>query len=340
MFKTVQRKFLTSMAIAVFLILFIIYLGVTNGMFDIPVYDVFSTMFGFGNDPDFELVLFKLRLPRIIIGALVGAGLALAGLVLQGISRNDLADPGILGINAGAGAAILVFVFYFHWNVGGLESFAMFSMPLFALIGGLFAAVFLYMFTWKKGRLDSERFILVGIGLNFGLDAIALYFGMKLESHQYEKARAWLSGSIWNANWDFVLALLPWLLVFIPIIWWRATVLDLFQLDENGAKNLGVSVNKEKGILLFSCVALVSACVAVSGGISFVGLLAPHIAKTMVGIKHKLAIPITMLIGMVLVLGSDFIARTIVQPAEIPSGVVLSIVGVPYFVYLLYKSMK
>lgn len=159
-----------------------------------------------------------------------------------------------------------------------------------------------------------------------------------MKAADFEMATVWVSGSIYNANWKYIVAMLPWVIILIPIIKRKAYILDMFQLEETRMKSLGVLVEREKSILLLSSIGLVSASVSVSGSIGFVGLMAPHIAKRLVGVRHRQVIPVCGAIGMLLVIVSDFIAKTIFQPIEIPVGIVISIIGVPYFLYLLYKT--
>jgi len=161
-----------------------------------------------------------------------------------------------------------------------------------------------------------------------------------MKAQDFEMATVWLSGSIYNANWIYILTIIPWFLLCLPIILRKSYLLDLFQLSEESQISVGVSVEKEKIFLLISSIGLVSACVSVAGSISFVGLIAPHIARLLVGHNHKNIVPLSALIGMILLVGSDFIGKTVVAPAEIPVGIVIAIIGVPYFVYLLFKNKE
>jgi len=336
--KSSAVRYWTVLLVCFGMVLAAIYISLTNGVFDLTVTDVLKTLLRIDPVPEHDLVIFDFRLPRIVAAALVGFGLGAAGAAIQGISRNDLADPGILGINAGAGAAIVVFMFFFEGRLTGSGWLAILAMPLFGWIGGLGAAALIYFFSWRNGRLDPQRLILVGIAAGSGLGALSLYLSLKMNPQDFEMATVWLTGTIWNANWPYIAAMLPWLVLFVPIIIRKSPVLDLLQLGEDRAKGLGVATEKEKNILLFSSIGIVSACVSVSGNIGFVGLIAPHIAKRLVGIHHDRAIPVSGTIGMLLVIAADFIAKTLFSPAELPVGVVISIIGIPYFVYLLSKT--
>ncbi|MDQ0418069.1 iron complex transport system permease protein [Croceifilum oryzae] len=331
--KPTGFRYIKSLLILIALLITLFYISLTNGTFDLTVSDVLHAFLRINPVPTHDFVLFDLRLPRIVVASLVGLGLGIAGAVIQGVTKNGLADPGILGINAGAGAAIVLFLFFFHEQIG---SFSVLMQPLFGLIGGLGAAVIIYLLAWKNGRIDTQRLILTGIAISSGFGALAMYLSLKMKSTDFEMATLWSMGSVYNANWQSIFAMLPWFILLIPI-YRKSYLLDLFQLEESSLKSLGVSLEKEKAILLLSSIGLVSACVSVSGGIGFIGLMAPHIAKQLVGLRHRYIIPICGLIGMTLVVGSDFIAKNLF-PAEISVGIVISIIGVPYFLYLLLTA--
>ncbi len=316
------------------------YLGLTNGSFDLSVGDVFGTLLRIDPQRDHDLVIFEFRLPRIVIGALVGCGLGVAGAALQGITRNPLADPGILGIHAAAGTAVVLFMFFVQGAVNGGGFGSVLSMPLFGWIGGLAAAALLYFFSGRNGAIDPQRLILVGIALGSGFGAITLYVSLKMNPQDFEMATVWLTGSIYGASWEQVLTTLPWLLVLIPVIWRKAGVLDVMQLHETSVVGLGIRAGAERQWLLVCSIGLVSACVAVSGSIGFVGLIAPHIARRLVGIHYRYVIPACGAIGMAMVIIGDLIGRTVFAPVELPVGIVISIIGVPYFVYQLYRARR
>ncbi|WP_131847961.1 FecCD family ABC transporter permease [Baia soyae] len=334
MSKSTGPRYVKSLLILIPLFVTIFYISLTNGTFDLTINDVIHTLLRINPVPAHDLVLFDYRLPRIVVASLVGLGLGIAGAVIQGITKNGLADPGILGINAGAGAAIVLFLFFFHEQFG---SFSVLMQPLFGLIGGLVAAVIIYLLAWKNGRIDTQRLILTGIAISSGFGALAMYLSLKMKASDFEMATVWTTGSVYNANWQSILAMLPWFLLIIPI-YRKSYLLDLFQLEESSLKSLGVSIEKEKAILLLSSIGLVSACVSVSGGIGFIGLMGPHIAKQLVGLQHRYIMPICGVIGMILVVASDFIAKNLFSPAEISVGIIISIIGVPYFLYLLLKA--
>lgn len=338
MLNTPQQKYIATLFIITILIFISAYLSISSGLFNMNIWDIIKTILRIDPNPDYDLVIFDFRLPRIVIALLVGIGLGIAGTVVQGITRNGLAEPGILGINAGAGTAIVIFMLIFQFQTAATGWLAIVMMPLFGLAGGLLAAFLIYTFAWKDGELDVSRLLLTGIAIGSAFGSLSLYLSLKMKATDFEMAAVWVSGSIYDANWIYISAMLPWLILFIPIIYKKAYLLDLFQLEETSVKSLGVSVQKEKSILLITSIGLVSACVAVSGSIGFVGLIAPHIAKRLVGIDHRYVLPVSGAIGALLVMFSDFIGKTVFAPAELAVGIVISIIGVPYFLYLLLKA--
>lgn len=338
MLKYSQERFVGIMLTALGLIVAAIYISLSYGVFDLTFAEVVKTLFGSQSNGEYDVLIYQFRLPRIVIAGLVGAGLGVAGAVLQGISRNGLADPGILGINAGAGLAIVVFMFFYQGKLAGTDWLSILAMPFFGLIGGLAASIMVYLLSWKNGRLDSQRFLLTGIALGSGFAALSLYITLKMDPTDFHTATVWSVGSLFHANWQYSISILPWFLFLMPIIFRKAHILDLFQLEESSVKSLGVSVGREQVILLLCSTGLVSACVSVSGSIGFVGLIVPHLAKSLTGIRHERMIPLCAMLGMLLVIVADFIAKNIFAPAEVATGTIISLIGVPYFIYLLFRS--
>lgn len=319
---------------AVLVISFII--SMNTGYTKLSPLDTLRTLFGGGTDKE-NLILFDFRLPRIVISMLAGIGLALSGCIIQGVSKNALADPGLLGINAGAGVMAILYVMFF-----GAKSFlSVFTLPFLALAGAGVTAVIIYALAFKKGEgIAPMRLILTGVAIQAGISALTTLLVVKLDEDQFDFVATWQAGSIWGSNWRFVLALLPWLLLLIPYVLYKARVLDVLNMGDDVAYSLGATVGKERRGLLAASVALAASCVAVSGSISFVGLIAPHLARRLVGPKHAILLPTCALTGAVLVSVADTIARVIVQPSEIPTGIMVAIIGAPYFLYLLAKSRQ
>lgn len=179
---------------------------------------------------------------------------------------------------------------------------------------------------------------MVGIGVNAGFNALLLIFQLKMDPRDFMQALVWISGSIWNANWKMVLSILPWLLVLLPFSLYKARYLNVLQLGDQLAVGLGTRVEKERRVLLISAVALTASCVAAAGGIAFLGLIAPHLARRLTGPRHQTLIPVSALIGAFLFLLADTLARNVLVTFEVPVGLVISVLGAPYFIYLLMKA--
>jgi len=304
-----------------------------TGVIKLTPMEVIRTLFGQG-DAQQQLILFQFRLPRIVIGVLVGMGLAIAGAVLQGISKNALADPGILGINAGAGLAVMLYISFFPTT----KSVPVYLLPVLAFIGAGLTAVLIYSLSYKRHEgITPMRLILTGVAVAAGISSAMIVLTLRLTPENYQFVATWLAGSIWGSNWRFVLSLLPWLLILFPFIYMKSRVLNILNLGEVTSIGLGASIEKERRCLLAASVGLAGASVSVSGGIGFVGLIAPHLARQLVGANHQFLLPTSALLGGFLVLLADTVGRSILEPSEIPAGIVVAVFGAPYFLFLLAR---
>ncbi|MBB3112496.1 iron complex transport system permease protein [Paenibacillus phyllosphaerae] len=332
-----DRKFRMVLLLTLLLTLVMMAVSINAGQIRIPLGTVIDTLFG-GGTPEDELTLFQFRLPRIVLAVLVGMGIAVSGAMLQGISQNPLADPGILGINSGAGFAVVLYMFFFQATTFLNKWASVFLMPAIALLGAFLAAFLIYAISLKKGKITPVRLLLVGIGINSAFGAGLIVFQMKMEPVDFMKAIVWLSGTIWGTNWTFVGAVLPWLCVLIPLAWYKSRMLDLLQFNDPISTGVGLHVERERRLMLLISVALAGVCVSVGGGITFLGLIAPHIARKLVGARHARVLPATAAIGGLLLLTADTLGRVVMSPMEIPVGLVVSILGGIYFVYLLIRT--
>jgi iron complex transport system permease protein len=329
--RTREAGILTLLA-ALIVIIFIV--SMNTGFMRLSPLDVLHTLLGEGTKQQ-KLILFDFRLPRIVISLLIGAGFAVSGSILQGLSRNALAEPSTLGINAGAGFAVLIFISFVPATTAG----PIFVLPLLALAGAALTATLIYFLSYRRADgLSPTRLILIGIAVGAGIYAFQLILSLRLDPQNYQFVAIWLAGKIWGGDWRFVLALLPWILILLPFAFYKARVLNVLNLGDETSKGLGLPLERERLLLLAAAVALAGACVSVSGGIGFVGLIAPHLARRLVGPRHQIMLPAAALIGALLLLTADTIGRWILQPTEIPTGIVVAIIGAPYFLYLLAKS--
>ncbi|MBN9655586.1 iron ABC transporter permease [Halobacillus sp. GSS1] len=331
-----KTRFSFVMAVLFLFLGLMVLISLNMGVVKIAPLDVLKTFIGQGTDRQ-ELVLFNFRLPSMVLALFVGAGLAVSGAILQGVTQNDLADPGILGINTGAGFAVILYIFFFQTSMAMVTGFGIYILPLFALIGAFLAAFLVYALAWKKG-VNPIRLILVGIGVNAGFSAVLIIFQVKMNPQDFNQALVWLAGDLWMGNWNLVFVIVPPILLMIAWTIYRSRTLNVMNLGDSMSMGLGIPVEKARRTFLLLAVGLAGFSVAAGGGIAFLGLVAPHIARRIVGPGHQRMIPAAALIGAIFLVVADTIGKNIIAPAEIPVGIVVSIVSTPYFVYLLMKT--
>ncbi|MDD9150155.1 MULTISPECIES: FecCD family ABC transporter permease [unclassified Sporolactobacillus] len=336
--KYLKDRHRFSILAAVLLILLVILFTVSlnTGAMKIPLSQMLSAFFG-SDTGNQRITLFEFRLPRIVLSILIGAGMSVSGAILQSVSKNPLADPGIIGINAGAGFAVVLYIFFFNGTSFLAGTLSIFVMPFTALAGACLAAILIYGIARTNGSITPARLILTGIGLNAAFSAGTTVLQMKMDPQDFTKTLTWISGSIWATNWDYVRITFIWLIVLIPLAIYKVRYMNLMHLDESIVVGLGVSLEKERMKLLIMAVGLAGSCVAVGGGVTFLGLIAPHIARRLTGPNYEYVLPLAALLGACILLLSDTVARVIIAPMELPVGIVLSILGAPYFIYLLMR---
>ncbi|WIV19473.1 iron ABC transporter permease [Paenibacillus polygoni] len=328
------RKVSRTLTGLTLLILFTLLVSLGLGASSLSYNRLIPTFLGEGTFKE-EFVLFSIRLPRIIITLLAGFALALSGAILQGITRNDLADPGIIGINSGAGVAVAIFFLFVPIEAGKLT----YLIPVVAFIGAMMTAAMIYLFAYRRGAgLIPMRLVLVGVGFSMALSGVMIVLISSTDQKKVSFISRWLAGNIWGTDWIFIYSILPWLVILIPFALYKARRIDLLGLSEEVTISLGVSINKERILLLVAAVALASAAVSVAGSIAFIGLMAPHIARALVGPRNASSLPVSILTGGWLLLLADTIGRNIADPDGIPAGVIAALIGAPYFVYLLLKK--
>lgn len=322
------------MLMAVLLLLSLVA-GISLGASAVGIKQLIPTLLGNGSFKD-EFILFSVRMPRVIVLALAGMALALSGAILQSLTKNDLADPGIIGINAGAGFAITVFYLAVDANLANFK----YQLPLVGFVGAIVTALLIYLFTARKQKgVQPVKLVLMGVGFASALSGLMIILISSARTEDVQFISKWLAGNVWGADWPFVLALLPWLLISIPILVFKQRSMNLLALNETVAKGLGVRLNVDRIILLVVAVALAASAVSVVGSISFIGLIAPHIAKRLVGAKHQNFLFLAPLIGATILVFADTIGRIIYSEQTIPAGIVVAIIGAPYFLYLLRKTV-
>jgi iron complex transport system permease protein len=290
---------------------------------------VLDTILGAGSGAD-EFIIMQSRLPRTLLSLLIGAALGISGMILQGIVRNPLAAPDIIGITGGGTVAAVTFITF---GTGISIQF----LPAAAVTGSLIAGLLTYTLAWRKG-ITPLRLVLIGIGISAFMGAGTTFMIVASSAVQASQAYLWMTGSIYGASWEDIYLLFSVMLVLIPLILVFARSLNTQQLGDDTAAGLGVRIQIDRLLLLLFSVILAGTAVAVAGAIGFIGLIAPHIARLLIGRAHGGLTIASALTGALLMFGADLSARTLFYPIDIPAGVFTAGIGAPFFLYLLFKN--
>lgn len=341
-----RKYYKTLFVIMLFLLLMLIFFTSTLGvakipfvqavkiiMSRIPIFKNFVSLNGIRNS--FTLIVLKIRLPRIILSALVGMALAGSGVVFQAIFKNPMADPYVIGISSGAafGATIAIIL--------GLQSsiLGLWALNIMAFIGAIGTTIVVYNISRIGNSTPVVTLLLAGIAISFFLSS-TISLLMTLKRDQIENIVFWTMGSVAAASWKHIIITMPIVLIGCMVLIIFTRDLNIMLMGEDTAKNLGIEVETLKKILLVLGSIIAASAVAVSGIIGFVGIIVPHIVRLIVGPDHRVLLPFSLLAGAIFLILSDTIARLLIPPIEIPLGVITSLFGAPYFIYLLYKKKK
>ena len=322
-----------SILLIITFLVFVVSTG--SGEMKINPLTVVSVLFGGGPEME-KLIITSFRLPRIIVALMVGISLAVAGGILQGMIRNPLASPDVLGITGGAAAAVVSFLAMFSDKNHSL-TVSIAWLPLAAFIGATVVGFLVYFLAWKNG-VSPIRLVLIGIGISALTQAITTLTMVMGPIYQASQANIWITGTVYGSNWKNVTILVPWTVIFVIIALALARTINIQELGDEVATGLGGKVQKHRFLLLMISTALIGGSVAFAGGIGFVGLMAPHMARRLVGSSFGALLPASALIGGILVMVADLIGRTLFSPLEVPAGVFTAGIGAPYFIYLLFKT--
>lgn len=338
--KDKMSLLLDTNALVKLVILFIITLAlfiISIGLGDLKInpITVVNLLFGGGTELQ-QLVVYQFRLPRIIVSMLVGMGLAVAGGILQGLIRNDLAAPDTIGITAGAGMSVVAFLWLFSdENYSLIVSINW--LPVAAFVGAFLVAIAVYFLSWKDG-VKPVRLVLIGIGISALMQAGTTTFMVLSPIYTASQTNIWITGSVNSVAWEDVHVLLPITVVLLLIAFISSRNINVQSLGEEIATGVGSPVERHRFILLIISTGLVGTAVAFAGGIGFVGLMAPHMARRLVGSSFGSLLPVSAFIGAILVMLADLIGRTLFLPSIVPAGVFTAALGAPYFIYLLMKT--
>ncbi|GEM46388.1 FecCD family ABC transporter permease [Deinococcus cellulosilyticus] len=336
-----KRQKLPALLILPLLLVSSLILAIGTGAVSISplqVISIFLTDLGLSPLVAFEdqqaAVLHAIRLPRVLLGALMGAALAVCGAAMQGLFRNPLADPGLLGISSGASLAVAGTV------VLGLHSFGLYSLQVAAFVGSMVTTAVIYLLSQEQGRVNVMAMLLSGIAINALCGAGTGLFTFLSTDEQLKSITFWQLGSLGGATWETLMVATPFLLISVMLMPFLASSFNALSLGEQGARHLGIPVDALKWVIVTLVALGVGAGVAVSGMIGFVGLTVPHLIRLWLGPNHRVLFPASALLGASLLVLADLAARTIAIPAEVPIGIVTALIGAPFFLYLLNTTRK
>lgn len=321
-----DKKYLTIAITAIILLILIVAFS-TVGSVNLSLKDIFNALIN-NDNKTVTTIVYNIRLPRNILAVIVGANLAISGILLQSVMRNPLADPGITGVSSGASVAAMIILLI-------LPQYT-FILPLVAFLGGALACALVFIMSYKNG-IKPGRIVLAGVAINTILGGV-IGFLSTMYSDKIQSAMLWLNGSLATKTWSHVNMLFIYSIVGLIISLFLIRSANILQLGDDAATNLGINVNFTRLLICIVAVFLAGISTAVVGIISFIGLIVPHIARMTMGSDHKYTMPFSIVLGSIVLLIADTLARTVASPLEIPVGVIMSIVGGPFFLYLLRKK--
>lgn len=332
-----RREKILKILLLILLLVTVFFIGCLLGKYKISFLDVFKTFFGFGTPKD-NLVMFDMRLPRLCLAILVGVAMGASGVIMQDLLHNELASPGTLGVSDGATLMITIYMaFLFTKKTNPV------LMPFLALIGGILSALIIYALgTRRKKPISSTKLIMTGVAVGAAYSAFGTFITYALDETKLQSLQMWQAGELWAANesnpWIYISILFLWVLAFGFIAIYRGKVLNAISLGFDTATSLGIDTRKEFLLLSFVSVALSSGAVAFGGNFFFLGLIGPHIARRIVGSDARYVIPTSGVVASIMVMLANILVTDFDLFANIPTGIFVSIVSVPYFIYLLLKS--
>jgi len=330
------------LALLVLLLFAVSAMSAATGASDASAIGVLQSWLGGGAESTLSerdrLIINEIRLPRIALGMLVGAALAVSGALMQGLFRNPLADPGIIGVSAGAGlSAISVIVLGHTLLAPVILVLGIFALPLAAFIGGLATTLVLYRVATRRGQTSIATMLLAGIALAALAGAFSGVLIYLADDRQLRDLTFWQLGSLGGATWTKLMAAGPVIAVALAAAPFLSKGLNALALGEASARHLGVPVQRIKAVAIVAVAAATGASVAFTGGIGFVGIVVPHLLRLIIGPDHRYLLPASALLGASLLLLADAVSRTIVAPAELPIGIITAVFGAPFFLWVLLR---
>lgn len=319
-----------------FFLILLVFLALFIGSSSINPKDIIAYIFNSSSvSSSTAIIIGEIRLPRIILAFIVGSGLAVAGSVFQAIIRNPMVDPYVIGISAGAGTGVMLALFLgLEFTILNLS-----SVPAFAFLGAILTVFIVYQLAKVGNKLPVLTFLLAGVAMSFILNSL-MSFLMVLRTENLQQLVYWLMGSLAGSGWNDIQMILPYFLTALAIIVFYLKDLNILLLGEESASHLGLNVERTKIVLLSAASLITASVVSVSGSIGFIGLVIPHIVRMIIGPDHRKFIPLAAIFGGAFLLIADTAARTLMAPMELPVGIITSLAGGPYFIYLLRNKSK
>ncbi|MDD4495547.1 MAG: iron ABC transporter permease [Eubacteriales bacterium] len=340
--KRPSKKLGLTMLILVPMLLVSLAVAMAVGSVSVPIIDTVKIVLKrlgllFVNEQfteGYERIIFFVRLPRVLLAAIVGASLSTAGAAMQGMFRNPMAEPGILGVSSGAGLGAVICI------ASGLNAYSLYFTPLFASVGALAAAFVIFALSVKDGKIPVMNLILSGLAVNMFLSAITTFILSFIHGDQVKQYMFWTVGSFNSARWESVGLIIVPVTICVTGLLFLSRELNVMLLGEEEAQSMGVNTLRTRVLLLIFTSIATAAAVSVSGTISFVGLIVPHIMRMIAGPDHKVLLPVSALSGSIFLVLCDLVGRVAAAPKEINVGIVTSLIGAPYLLYLLNRARR
>ena len=327
-----MRNPLIAYIVSAAVLLTAVGLGVTIGSVHVPI----STLWNQGADTTATNILWKIRMPRVILAGLVGASLAIAGAAFQGLLKNPLADPYTLGVSSGASVGAVMTLFFGI----SIPFLGLYTLPVFSMVGAAITMFVVLGFAKLVDRgLNMETIILTGIIFGSFLGSV-LSLMIALTGEELRQIIGWLLGSVSMRGWNYINMILPFTIIGSLLLWMNRRELNAMLFGEDRAKHLGVDVKRRKLVILIGGSILTGAAVSVSGTIGFVGLVVPHMTRLLWGSDHRHLLTLSFMNGATLLIICDLLARTIISPTELPVGVITAFIGAPVFAFIFYRQRK
>lgn len=333
-----EKRSALIFAASLIICLFSILLSLSMGQKYISIFKVVQILFDGSTGGD-SLIINTIRLPRTLVALFVGTSLGLSGAILQGVVKNPLAAPNIIGITDSGSVGALVFLTLFTDPKNNALTTSIFYMPVFAFTGAFIAVLIVYLLAYKKG-VTPYRLIMIGIAVAGAAKAITSILIINGPVVFIKEAQLWITGTVYGTSWTHVKLLFPWFLVLFIVALIYTRELNIQNMDDGIAVGLGSPVEKNRFLLMILSAALASGAVAVGGGISFVGLIAPHICRKLTNSSFGNVLPLSAVVGGIIMVLSDIAARTLLFPLDLPVGIFTAGIGAPFFVYLLLKGQR